>query len=145
MLAMCLAALLSVTAGAAGGNLEKDTDGYYKIEDYKDLLAFAGLVNGGSFGANAKLMKEINASASNPASAAYDSALVWTPIGTITNGYNRTFDGQGYSIIGLYFHNDSAEYAGLFGNVSGGTVKNVTLTGGQHYRPELCRRHRRLL
>ena len=127
MLAVCLAAFLSVTAGAAGGKLEEDTYGYYKIEDYDDLLAFADLVNSGSNYANAKLMKEINASASNPASAVYDSALVWTLIGTNTNGYRGTFDGQGCSITGLTFNDDSKDNAGLFGYVYG-TVKNVTLT-----------------
>ena len=50
----------------------------------------------------------------------------WTPI--VGNyGYGGTFDGDGHTIRGLYVK--GGEYAGLFGNVWGGTVKNVTVTG----------------
>ena len=54
----------------------------------------------------------------------------WAPIGT---GYFTTFkgvfDGNGHTISGLFMDGD-AEYAGLFGYISGGTVKNLGLMGG---------------
>ena len=54
----------------------------------------------------------------------------WTPIGTASNPYTGTFDGNGHTISGIYI-NTSENYQGLFGcigdiNKSGtGTVKNL--------------------
>lgn len=51
----------------------------------------------------------------------------WTPIGTESQPYTGTFDGNGKTITGLAV-TGSDQYAGLFGHIgSGGTVKNVTL------------------
>jgi uncharacterized repeat protein (TIGR02543 family) len=57
----------------------------------------------------------------------------WTPIGDSTNNnirFTGTFDGQGYTIIGLTT-NSNNNYQGLFSFIgTGGTVKNVGLVGG---------------
>ena len=49
----------------------------------------------------------------------------------IGNGGNRsfcgTFDGQGYTISGIRIYRDGKNYTGLFGDLNGGTVKNVRL------------------
>ena len=49
----------------------------------------------------------------------------------IGNGGNRsfcgTFDGQGYTISGIRIYRDGKNYTGLFGDLYGGTVKNVRL------------------
>jgi hypothetical protein len=49
----------------------------------------------------------------------------------IGNGGNRsfcgTFDGQGYTISGIRIYRDGMNYTGLFGDLNGGTVKNVRL------------------
>ncbi len=53
----------------------------------------------------------------------------WTPIGGLFNyPFKGTFDGNGHTINGLYIH-DGTTYIGLFGYVSGGTVKNLNLNG----------------
>ncbi len=53
----------------------------------------------------------------------------WTPIGNDTdNRFKGTFDGDGHTIGGLYI-NTSSDNQGLFGFISGGTVKNLTVTG----------------
>ena len=55
----------------------------------------------------------------------------WTPIGTESQPYTGTFDGNGKTITGLTV-TTSDQYAGLFGYIgSGGTVKNVVLEGVQ--------------
>ena len=52
----------------------------------------------------------------------------WTPIGTESQPYTGTFDGNGKTITGLTV-TGSNDYAGLFGYIdSGGKVQNVTLT-----------------
>ena len=59
----------------------------------------------------------------------------WTPIApkTVTYndtpyGYCGTFDGNGHTISGLNVSGDF-DYAGLFGVVTGGTIKNLTVSG----------------
>ena len=64
----------------------------------------------------------------------------WTPIGTKKLPYIGYFDGNGYTIDGLYINDDTVYYTGLFGvtgnfnTISGtydyGEVKNVTI--GEH-------------
>ena len=50
-----------------------------------------------------------------------------TPIGGV-GSFKGTFDGQGHSISGICLvAADQGHYAGLFGKVDGGTVKNVSL------------------
>lgn len=55
----------------------------------------------------------------------------WTPIGTESQPYTGTFDGNGKTITGLTV-TGSYKYAGLFGDIDeNGTVKNVVLEGVQ--------------
>ena len=49
----------------------------------------------------------------------------WTPIGIYGSGFSGTFDGAGYVISGLFIDDGGLEDAGLFGHISGGTVKNL--------------------
>lgn len=53
----------------------------------------------------------------------------WTPIGnSITNSFKGTFDGNGYSVTGLFI-NSNQQYLGFFGRIDNGTVKNLNVTG----------------
>ena len=79
-------------AFAANGTLTQDTDGYYLIEDEKDLAAFRDRVNDGTLASeNARLTADIDLSV-------YTN---WTAIGDGTNKYAGTFDGRGHEIKGL--------------------------------------------
>ena len=50
----------------------------------------------------------------------------WEPIGTRWSPYTGTFDGQGYTISGLYFNNPHSSYVGLFGCIgANGKISNV--------------------
>ena len=110
-------------AFAANGTLTQE-DGYYLIEDEKDLAAFRDGVNNGTLAsASARLAADIDLSV-------YEN---WTPIGNETNKYAGIFDGRGHAINGLAVNITDASgnilYAGLFGYIDGGTVKNITVSG----------------
>ena len=121
------AAVAASVLGFASSSLAANGDlvlrgGYYKIDDYADLKAFASLVNSGEFGINGKLTADIIAT---------DTA--WTPIGNDVKRFVGVFDGQGHTITGLdnTGASSSPQYAGLFGYVSAdGTVRNVAVVGG---------------
>ncbi|HIX74630.1 MAG TPA: hypothetical protein H9977_06325, partial [Candidatus Parabacteroides intestinipullorum] len=55
----------------------------------------------------------------------------WTPIGTLQNQFYGTFDGQGYTVSGIYISGD--QYQGLFGVVRDGTIKNLTVAESYIY------------
>ena len=114
-------------AGAGEEIVWNAEENRYEISNYGGLLEFAKIVNGKSTlfpnnsGANAILTGEIDASAS-------DTGSTWTPIGTTSNPYKGTFDGQGKIVKRLTTSNDKADYVGLFGYVgAGGKVENVGL------------------
>ena len=106
-------------------------NGIYQIKNYANLYWFSALVNGTltdgtaqNASADAVLVNDIIVNSI----ANTGNYLEWTPIGSPTNKYIGTFDGQGHKITGLYFDDASAEYVGLFG-VSNGTIKNVGVIG----------------
>ncbi len=54
----------------------------------------------------------------------------WQPIGTKSTPFKGIFDGNGKTVSGLWIKRSGTDYVGFFGNLNGGTVKNLTLTGG---------------
>jgi|GEM_PF-1503822 len=70
--------------------------------------------------------------------SAYDSRLFfngkgWQPIGSFSiseeyHPFTGSYDGQGFTIAGLYINRPDQRYLGLFGNISGGIVKDLRLT-----------------
>ena len=60
----------------------------------------------------------------------------WTPIGSESNPYTGTFDGQNHTISGMTLEN-AESYSGLFGNVTG-TVRDFTVTGSITITGEAC-------
>ena len=112
--------ITGIPALATGSGTETDP---YQIGTAIGLEWFWDKVNSGEYGACAVLTADIDLNNEN-----------WTPIGIISNNssgqgaYTGTFDGKGHTISGL---NVSGElvYAGLFGAVKGGTIKNLTVAG----------------
>ncbi|TGC09423.1 GLUG motif-containing protein [Methanolobus halotolerans] len=52
----------------------------------------------------------------------------WEPIGDLSNKFNGTFDGQNYTITGLFINRPTEDNIGLFGRTdAGATIKNVGL------------------
>jgi hypothetical protein len=54
-----------------------------------------------------------------------DAPLAWTPIGTSSNKFQGTFDGDGHKIAGVSIDSSVSYYQGLFGYVMGATIKNL--------------------
>ena len=97
-----------------------EDDGSYTVNNEKGLKNLAELVNNGETNINITLNTDLNL-----------TDMEWTPIGTESQPYTGTFDGNGKIITGLTV-TGSDQYAGLFGRIgSGGTVKNVVLEGVQ--------------
>ena len=53
--------------------------------------------------------------------------VAWTPIGTESNPFKGTFDGAGHTISNLSVDTPDEKFAGLFGNATGGTIKNLVI------------------
>ncbi len=114
--------LISKDAWEGGDDIEEPecVDNVYQIETGANLAWLAQEVNSGNgVNYNAVLVKNINLGGQS-----------WTPIGQKSYGksYMGTFDGNGKTVTGLFIQASSQDQ-GLFGYVSGGTVKNVTVEG----------------
>ncbi len=116
-------------------------NGCYFITDKEELYGFAEIVNGtaeksANPAACARLAKDIVVNEGVLTSNGYlnvaDTAnfAIWTPI----KNFRGTFNGQGFTISGLYFNDDTQTSVGLFGSViseEGGsdvTIKNVAVS-----------------
>lgn len=125
----------------------KEVNGYYQITNQWQLYWFADQVsNKGQTNINAKLTADITLNSNvlneNGELNTGVNFTPWTLIGTNTNPFTGTFDGNNKTISGLYI-NVTADYVGLFGCVgNGGTVKNVTLAdsyvSGNRYVGGIC-------
>ena len=106
---------------------QTDKNGTYLIRTAAELAWFADEVNAGNGGINARLEKYIYLNKSN-------TAYEWMMIGnTPETPYKGTFDGNGKQIVYLHAQirqkTPEYRYAGLFGVIDGGTVKNLTVQG----------------
>ena len=129
-----------------------DFIGYYAISNSPDLYWFAKEVYNGSTSINAVLTADIVVN-ENVLTAEGElngtPSYSWTPIGTSSQKYAGTFDGNGHTISGLYFNNttnrdypNGGKYAGLIGYAYGATIKNVGVIGsyirGDQYVSGIC-------
>lgn len=104
----------------------------YQISTADQLKLFRDIVNGAggqtqNRGAYAVLTADIDLN-NEP----------WTPIGPSESGsYTGTFDGGGHTISGLNV-TGKFQFAGLFGAVTGGTIKNLTVAGNVSSSSSQC-------
>lgn len=118
------------------------TESPYLIYNGDDLILFRDKVNSGDTDISGKLMDDIvlnrnfnylKFNIDSYESVTYDGGDVpetfiqWEPIGSSYGDYyNGTFDGNGYTISGLYINNPTADEQALFGCIyQDGTVKNL--------------------
>ena len=131
MPSMMLAKSINPTKPKGDGKAEP-----YQISTAAELYWFAGLVNGTLPGekknvsANAILTANIIVNTgvldANKNLVSKSDLTEWEPIGTHRSPYTGTFDGQGYTISGLYFNNPTSSYVGLFGSIgANGKISNV--------------------
>lgn len=113
----------------------------YRISTADQLVYFAQLVNGEPESDSATPQPSLCATLVadidlNPGftfneDGSYTGAgepILWMPMGSAESRYSGTFDGDGYTISGLYSESD---YAGLFGVIGdSGVVCNVSLDNG---------------
>ena len=93
-------------------------DGIYQIGTAEELAWFAAKVNDGTAAAaNAVLTADIDLNNKE-----------WTPIGNVTNRYSGTFDGQKHTVEKMSI-TAVTRVMGLFGAVSDGNIKNITVSG----------------
>ena len=115
-------------AGMTGKGTEAEP---FVLKTADHLAWFRDFVNEGSMEACAKIaddVKEIDMSTvCHKADTEKQVAeLSWTPIGnSYGNKYQGTFDGNGKTISNLYI-NATSDYAGFFGHLAGGNIKNIT-------------------
>ncbi len=109
-----------------------------EITTADQLVEIAVLVNAGrleSFLLNGvgnvslKLMNDLDLSAYGQD---YNGGKGWQPIGGYINNrvmpFKGNFDGDGYTISGLYINDSSRDYVGLFGMIESATIQNLNLT-----------------
>jgi hypothetical protein len=59
--------------------------------------------------------------------AAWAAGAGFLPIGNAASGFSGHYDGAGFTITGLTINRPTTNYVGMFGNINGGTVKDLTL------------------
>lgn len=98
----------------------------YQIKDGNQLLVFQSIVNG----------TYSSTQTANPAACAeltddidMHNITGFAPIGTKTDSYTGTFNGNNHSISGLTVN--ESDTAGLFGYVNGATIQNINLCDSQ--------------
>jgi len=105
----------------------------YPIETPEQLIFIAERVSIGDTAFNNKhyrLVNDIDLSAYGSASP-FNDGKGWTPIGTTDNPFFGAFDGNNKTISELYINNSEHDYIGLFGNVNGGPIKNLNVSGAK--------------
>ena len=98
--------------------------GPFSISNANQLAGLAVLVNNGTdnfYGRTINLTADIDLSAYG---AGYNHGKGWTPIATTTR-FSGTFNGNGKTISGLYIKDSTLNWAGLFGYIYSGTVKDL--------------------
>lgn len=128
-------------SGYASGDGTKDSP--YVIETAAQLKYFASQVDSNS-GYNNKyfiLAKDIVLNDTTDFmswSKTNAPANKWYPIGATAVGFCGNFDGQGHTVYGLYCYQKKMSsgtnyYAGLFGNISKGSIKNLNVVDAYVY------------
>lgn len=106
---------------------QMDEDGTYLIGNGAELAWFADQVNSGNGSINAKLTNYIYLNR-------YNTSYKWVIIGDTTDHpYRGNFDGNGQKVVYMNAQiskeDPDRRYAGLFGVIDGGSVRNLTVLG----------------
>ena len=135
----CLACPRTSLAGAKYSGGSGDADDPYQIATADDLLALAA--DTGDYNKHFILTADIDLDPNLPGNPVFTTAVIAADTSS-SYGFQGTFfigvfDGAGHKIINLTINTNGANnnYLGLFGNVSGGEIKNlglenVNITGG---------------
>ena len=97
----------------------------YEINSPSKLAFLAQQVNAN----NAAYIDKYYKMTANISLAGYQSGSGWVPIGNGSRAFSGHFDGNNHTISGLLINNASLDYAGLFGWIANGSVKNLGVEG----------------
>jgi hypothetical protein len=123
--------MVALIAGMVGCSLPPR-----QIQDWYDLDAIRN-----NPAAHYRLMSDLHPASPGywtVASSVADYRRGWQPIGTSSNPFTGSFDGQGYEISGLFINRADEDEVGLFGYVGEAgvindvEVVNATITGKQY-------------
>ena len=116
-----------------------DENGWYHISTAEDLAGLARLVNEGTDNFSGKTIKldadiRLNDTSDWGSWETTPPKYSWTPIGTtLQNQFYGTFDGQGYTVSGIYISVDETNQ-GLFGCVGkSGIIWDLTMAESYIY------------
>ena len=111
----------------------------YSVYNYKDLKKLASLVNGGNNLTGVTITQKADivvndsvlgtawtAPVEVAAGEANADLEVFDGIGNKENGFAGTYNGDGYTISGVYIYG-AHQYLGFFGRTDGATLKNIVL------------------
>ena len=147
ILLLTVATYASVWNGKADTKWYKDSESEFTITTPEQLAGLAKLVNGGNKFENKTVKLGANIMLNDTANwqnwEKKKPKNKWKPIGfekykyygaighvtlsnTTSNYFSGIFDGNGFVVSGVYV--DSDEYAGLFGHIVRGTIKNLGVT-----------------
>ena len=123
---LCVAMTLVVAASMAQGSWSGGTgteEDPYLIKTVADLQVLAKEVAGGAAFVNIHFRQDTDIDLSG-----IRGGEGWTPIGSYgATGFAGIYDGNGHTVSGLYVKS-TQDGKGLFGYVTGGTVRNVVLS-----------------
>ncbi|MBE6737849.1 MAG: hypothetical protein E7566_04255, partial [Ruminococcaceae bacterium] len=119
---------VTIDTGASVTLYDNDDDGYYDIGTADDLYAFSALVFSGKTTINGELTANIIVNEGKMTEESTD-ARAWLGIGRSgSNIYNGDFEGNNFSISGLYHNDTSSSFKGLFGRTGANfSLQNLTL------------------
>ena len=104
--------------GQADANyLTQDEEGFYEIGEPANLVWYGSMVNMGNNSIKGKLTADLD----------MDEYPDFAPIGTSTNPFKGSFNGQNHVISNLTINRPEEEGVGLFGFVNGCTIENLIL------------------
>lgn len=99
----------------------------YYIATASDLVKMAELVNLGRTGTGCSFLLTNDIDLSSVCAA---DTSGWVSIGnSAENCFGGIFDGNNFAIHNIYISSTETNYGGLFGYLSGATIKNLTLNG----------------
>ncbi|MBQ4622133.1 MAG: hypothetical protein IJB28_05710, partial [Bacteroidaceae bacterium] len=116
---------VTIDTGESVTLIDADGDNHYDIGTADELYAFAAAVNNGNSNIGGELTTNIviNKNVLNADGSLNNiPSRSWTPIGSNSNSFNGSFNGNNYTISGLYCSNPDCIdflYVGLFGYVRG--------------------------
>jgi hypothetical protein len=102
----------------------------YIISSYEDLLFLSNTTN---LWTKSKYFIQTNdIDASLTYNQGIDDENFFSPIGSVDDPFNGTYDGQGYSISNLYIHKTTS-FAGIFGKIQNASISNLHVVNADFY------------